>query len=295
MNGRVIYSCPFVPPEWIEAHGFEPVRVVPSTKESASGPEVCPYAHAFAEVAISDHKARAVVVTTVCDQMRRAADVIATHSGPPVFLMHVPHTWQSAGSYKYYISELHRLGGFLVGLGGEAPTKERLAAVMCVYDDRRGVLSRSERHSAAGVPIALLGGPVPAGSPSIFDMIESAGGFVALDGTETGERTRPARFDRRELSDDPLAQLAEAYFGSIPDPFRRPNSGFYEWLKREIDNRGVRAIILRRYVWCDIWHAEAQRIKEWSGLPFLELDVDAGGSDKSRAMTRIESLMEMLK
>ncbi|MCL2641880.1 MAG: hypothetical protein FWD53_13600, partial [Phycisphaerales bacterium] len=45
--GTVAYSSPFVPAEWIVAHGFEPRRVVPRASGVAAVAGVCPFAHDF--------------------------------------------------------------------------------------------------------------------------------------------------------------------------------------------------------------------------------------------------------
>lgn len=300
MKSDIIYSCPFVPAEWIEACGLTPVRITGSRSNHAphTPPGVCPYAHAFSTEAAASDTAAAIVLTTVCDQMRRAADVIARDSDLPLFLMNVPHTWQTASSRKLYIEEIERLATFLERIGGTRPVSTDLAGIMLRYDSARADLRSSNaksRAASSGIPIALIGGPLPPSSHGIVDMIEQAGGYVALDGTETGERTLPAPFDRVQLRDDPLATLADAYFGSIPDPFRRPNDEFFDWLKRSLSERGIRAIVMRRYVWCDNWHAEAQRIKDSLGLPFLHLDVGDEGDESARTLTRLQSLMEMLR
>jgi benzoyl-CoA reductase/2-hydroxyglutaryl-CoA dehydratase subunit BcrC/BadD/HgdB len=92
-----------------------------------------------------------------------------------------------------------------------------------------------------------------------------------------------------------LQELAESYFTAIPDVFRRPNTGLYEWLEQKLAERRVRGIVFRRYVWCDLWHGELQRLKQWSPVPVLE--IDAGADDLSaanRIQGRIESFLEML-
>ncbi len=134
---------------------------------------------------------------------------------------------------------------------------------------------------------------------NFFDLIEQAGGRIVLDATEGGERTLPRRFDAARLSSDPLQELSAAYFDAIPDAFRRPDSGLYEWLDRELAVRQVRGIIFRRYVWCDIWHAELHRLKKRYPVPVLEIDAgtlsgsgEAGAS--SRVQGRIEAFLEML-
>ena len=77
--------------------------------------------------------------------------------------------------------------------------------------------------------------------------------------------------------------------------FRRPNDPLYAWLGRELPARHVRGILLRRYVWCDLWHAELHRLKQWSPVPLVEIDVaDDEPSVASRTAGRIEAFLEML-
>jgi hypothetical protein len=250
--------------------------------------------------------------------MRRAKEVVELSASVPIFLMNVPSTWRTAAAHRLYVSELLRLGRFLSGLSGDPPSKEKLACTMMDYQERRvellslkGRLSArefSERivrfhrtgkvdptgggvSSARGIPVALLGGPLRTGDMDLFDIVAESGGEVVLDGTETGERTMPGRFDGRRLKSDPLGELAEAYLGSIPDAFRRPNSELYIWLKREITEKAVRGVVLVRHVWCDIWHAEKGRLKEWLTVPLVDIDLAEQGPTL-RDRNRIRALME---
>jgi benzoyl-CoA reductase/2-hydroxyglutaryl-CoA dehydratase subunit BcrC/BadD/HgdB len=243
--------------------------------------------------------------------------------------MNVPSTWQVDAAGQLYRDELERLGRCLVQWGGTAPSEPELARVMIRYDrgrralrDARGQLSgrelaqallqiredgraveanfgcrpvgRTPRPRGAAVPLALVGGPLLPQDYTIFDWIERAGGRVVLDATETGERTLPDSFDRKRLGQDPLGELARAYFDSIPDVFRRPNFGFYRWIEQETAARQVRGIVLRRYVWCDLWHAEVARMKQCRSVPVLELDVADDAASQSRSEGRIEAFLEML-
>jgi hypothetical protein len=240
----------------------------------------------------------------------------------PVFLMNVPATWETVAAQRLYVAEIKRLGRFLVGLGGTTPSRHDLAAVMRTSDTARlalraargylparqfseavarfsggdGVgLNPNDPSSPRGVPLALVGGPLLAHHFGIFDRIEAAGGCVVLDATTSGERTLAAPFDRRALDDDPLLILADAYFGSIPDAFRRPNSHLYTWLRKEMTERGVRGIIFRRYIWCDLWHAESQRMKEWARVPLLDMEVGDEETLNGHEVSRIQSFLELLK
>jgi hypothetical protein len=247
----------------------------------------------------------------------------AIHDDLPVFLLNVPSTWQTDAARQLYIDELARLGRFLVRLGGTAPFDDDLVRVMLQYDDARSAIQAarprlsarqvaealarvrgngrphvdtpSDAPPTAGVPLALVGGPLIEQDFALFDLIEQAGARVVLDATEGGERTLPAPFDRQRIQRNPLDELATAYFDTIPDPFRRPNSRLYDWLERHLAARGVRGIVFRRYVWCDLWHAELHRLREWSPVPVL--DIDVGEHDNGavgRTMGRLEAFLETL-
>ena len=89
----------------------------------------------------------------------------------------------------------------------------------------------------ASVPLALVGGPLMQRDRVLFDLVEECGGRIVLDATETGQRGVRGPFDRRRLLEDPLMELAEAYF-RIPDASRRPNSELYQWLKDQLARAG---------------------------------------------------------
>jgi len=268
-------------------------------------------------------EADAIVVTTACDQMRRISEWLDRETDRPVFVMNVPATWQTTTAHRIYASEVRRLGSFMVSFGGRAPADGELATVMREYDtsraalrDVRGELSPREFSEAIarlhqhgildfaaaassrvgdGIPIALVGSPLPHHHFGLFDLIETCGGRVVLDGTTSGERTLPAPFDRRRLGDDPFGVLVDAYFGTIPDAFRRPNTQLYQWLRQTISDRGIRGIVLRHYTWCDTWHVEAQRMKEWNEVPVLAVACGTDEHIDAHAVSRIEAFLEMLR
>jgi len=327
----VIYSSPFVPAEWLAAHGVRPQRIRPDPAAALPSTSpltgVCPYARAFIGELLAARGADAAVLATTCDQMRRSAEWLAASGGPPVFLLNVPATWQTPASARMYRDELQRLGRFLVGLGGKTPSREHLAKMIATYDARRAALrgtlgDLSSRQASDAIarydlgkgepaapellrggspepprstPVALVGGPLMRGDERVFDLVEQSGGRVVLDGTESGPRTLPAPVDRRRLPDNPLLELMDAYFGAIPDAFRRPDTALYQWLGRELAASAARGIIVWRYVWCDMWAASATRLREATGLPVLDLDVSGDESGLARTAGRIQAFMEVLR
>jgi benzoyl-CoA reductase/2-hydroxyglutaryl-CoA dehydratase subunit BcrC/BadD/HgdB len=321
---RIVYRSPFIPAEWIAAHGLAPCRLVPTGTQRVQHaiPEtegLCPFVRCFLEETFEGDDA--LVMTTFCDQVRRGAEQVAIERNGPVFLLHLPTTWQTASAQNMYRQELLRLSRFLQKLGGHPPGKDCLGRTMLAYEDGRRRLAAlaptltasGALHARAmffatndvpppppgtaapthGVPLALLGGPLCLKDCDLLKMVEEAGGDIVLDGTETGERTLPPAFDRRTVRDDPFAALCDAYFGQIPDAFRRPNALLYQWLDRMLHERGAKGVLLVRYVWCDNWHAEVHRIRDWLDVPLLDIDLTAeppGNRTKTRVQAFVESL-----
>ena len=295
---KIIYTCPYVPVEWVAAFGFEPRSIAGADgfEDVAVGriEGLCAYTKACANEVLADGDCAGAVFTTVCDQMRRVYDIVADGGGCETFLMNVPSTWKSADSKKLYVDEMGRLGRWLSRLGGRSPSNELLAETMIRYEEMRK--TRSAVKSDGAIPLAIVGGPMAASDCDIFGIIERAGGSVVLDATEGSGLGEWGSFDRDRLADDALGELARAYFEDYPAVWKRPNSQFFEWLGRCCRERNVGGVIFHRIVWCDIWHAELGRIRESVGLPVLDLDVsDDTRATSERTINRIEAFLETLK
>lgn len=164
------YISPWVPPEWIAAHGLRPVRWVPgatAARRLTSVPMgVCPFALAVA-ASVTEAPGRALVVAARCDQLRRTADAIGLgdpvladardhaslpvlggargevappdrpRSTPAVFLLAVPATAGNPNAEDCYRLELERLGRFLVRQGGWPPAAGVLRREMQRYAEAR--------------------------------------------------------------------------------------------------------------------------------------------------------------
>ncbi|MBU0754824.1 MAG: 2-hydroxyacyl-CoA dehydratase family protein [Planctomycetes bacterium] len=323
---KIVYTCPFIPAEWIAAHGFLPSRILPEAPDpfAPSRQGMCPFARATLQSMSQARKASATLFTTTCDQMRRASETVQSPSGASSFLFNVPSTRDTEVAKKIYAEELRRLGRFLERIGGREPSSWDLARVMTDYEWKREKLKSwreklsakdysqalAEFHRTGRVPanrksphlgkkgirLALVGGPMLSSHFGIFNLIERFGGTVMLDATTSGERTMPAPFglDTPKSARDPFAALVEAYFNHIPDAFRRPNRSLYQWLGEKFRERDIQGILFRQFIWCDTWRGEMHRMREWAKLPFLSLDVGDDPAVPPRTATRIESFLEML-
>jgi len=91
----------------------------------------------------------ALVLTTACDQMRRAADAVTAAGASHVFLFNLPATWQTPAARRLYRDEVDRLGKFLERLGGHAPASAELKTVMSDFDTQRAKLRSFIRRGTA--------------------------------------------------------------------------------------------------------------------------------------------------
>ena len=318
VSRRVLISSPFIPPEFIAAYGFMPSRVAAQASTDCHQGR-CAVAAGIVQGVARTESTDLAVIATSCDQQRRSGD----DAHIPVFHFNLPATWNSVTAARIFRDEIERLGRFLVRHGGVAPDLASLASHALDHDERRRrlragcallpsraaaeVLADYAEHGRIpaadpvplarddSVPVALLGGPLPRASFGLHDLIISAGARVALDGTEHGERGLPAPFDRRRVAEDPLGELVNAYFLSIPDAFRRPDRLLYDWLEQGVAERGLRAVVVRCDPWCDLWRAQVPRLKDWNRLPVLLIEAGEDRASLPRLRTRIEALVEMLR
>ena len=323
---KVVCGSPYVPVEWIRAHGLEPRRLNHQGTKPGKPIEgeggVCPYMRTFVNSALEDPDVLAVILATACDQMRRGADLAARRSETPVFLMNIPTACRIPSAHTLYASELKRLGRFLISLGGTEPDHEMLSSVMQDFNQKRQELISKEmvltgkefdqvlddsydpEEATEGVPpylefegkaaIALIGAHLLPRDLELFDMITDCGGVVALNGTDSGERVVPGFFSTQKLRSDPMQALSEAYLDTIPDIFQRPNDELFQWLQRMVESREVSGVILVRYTWCDHWHAEVSRLRECCAVPFLDLELNGEAVGES-AKGRLQAFMEILR
>lgn len=317
----VYVTSPWVPREWIYAHGLEPRGVwldrdlgIPASPLRAGA---CAFSQSMISLA-ETHPADLVIFTTHCDQMRRSFDMAATQRPQNLFLFNLPATSGTGTDRRMYRDELARLSRFLIRAGGhEAKELELLAtrqqtAQRRVLDWSRRAGGRAGAETSARflhgnaepaqnppapasrrlTPVALVGGPLPQSQWPVFDTLEQAGAHVTVNGTENGERAMetgdaPAPFD--------LDSLAESCAQRCVDVFQRPNTRLYAWMKQRFTEGSVRGIVLWSYVNCDLWRAETANLRETFELPVLALEAHETLADATRARTRIEAFLEALE
>ena len=321
---EVFLTSPWVPAEWVKAHGLEPRSIWsapdfwPGTLPLSAG--ICAFAEAVVKYA-QTRPGAVVVFTTTCDQLRRGFDVALPNSDARGFLFNLPATWQSPAARELFRAELERLGRFLVQLGGRAPTPDILRRELLRYAERRKHLLEASASGSAqhfveaiaclhrdgaffpppaagpgkGVALAMVGGPFCAAHWPLLEVLEAAGGNVALNATETGERCLCPVCEFTAAEDEPFEVMLNGYFDSIVDVFQRPNTPLYAWLRPRLRARNIRGIVLWHLTGCDLWRAEAQTMRETFGLPLLLLEAEQTPGASARETNRIQAFVETLK
>jgi 2-hydroxyglutaryl-CoA dehydratase, D-component len=320
----VFLTSPWIPAEWIRAHGLQPRGIGSAGNfQPGAGPlsaGVC----AFAEAAVRFAEARtdsAVIFSTACDQLRRGFDTAILRGPRRAFLFNLPATWQSAAAEEIFRSELERLGQFLLANGGQAPSPETLRQEMRQAGAKRQQLLESASASSPRqfaeavarfhwdgalsplpptaptrqIALALVGGPFLAPHWQLLDEIEAVGGRLALNAAETGERSLCPAFELDAAAGNPFDMLVHGCFDNIIDVFQRPNTRLYSWLKPRLASRHVRGILLWHFTGCDLWRAEAQTLRETFGLPLLSLEAGGEPGAAPRELNRLQAFVETLK
>jgi benzoyl-CoA reductase/2-hydroxyglutaryl-CoA dehydratase subunit BcrC/BadD/HgdB len=322
-SAEVFLASPWIPPEWVRAHGLRPraLWLAPNFAQPAAPlpAGVCAFAEATLQFAKA-HSETAVVFSSACDQLRRAFDSATLHDHHRAFLFNLPATWQTPVASRIFRAELKRLGRFLLSIGGETPSPEILRREIVRAGAARQRLLQSAtncsarafaeavarlhwegecapppRASVKHTPIALLGGPFLPRDWPLLDEIEAAGARVVLNATDSGERALGPVFADEPLARSPFDTLVRAWCDSIFDAFQRPDSRLYSWLKPRLTERGVRGIILWSYTNCDLWRAQAQSLRESFGLPVLPLETGGEPGSAPSRRNRLQAFLETLQ
>lgn len=304
MRKKVIYTSSHIPPEWIEAHGLEAIHIVPEFTNSQPIEEaegLCAFMRAFYN-SLAKHNPIGVITTSVCDQMRRGYDLYRELSTTPIFLFNQPALWQRTSHIKLYVEELRKMSTFLQSIGGTVPNNCTLRDTMLRWESRRAgeILSlQNDQYSLQNVgnqpqfKVGLIGGPLISNLWQLTDQLVQRGGEAVFDLTEFSVEKAPTSYDRRELRANSFMHMAEKWFESNHSIYQRPNTRFYTKLKEKMESTKPDALILIRWIWCDFWHAETNRIEEFTKLPQLSIDVNDNDA-YARNKTRIEAFIESL-
>ena len=221
---RVLLTSPWIPAEWVRAHGLEARGIWFVDGFRQSTPPLTAGLCAFAESVVQFAATQpddAVVFATACDQLRRGFDAARFHGASHAFLFNLPAT-QTPAARQMYRAELERLGRFLLKLGGSPATPEKLRREMVQSETTRRQLLEAAPLAAArsfAEAVARFHANGAFSEPAIFQtnseirISASTGGSLLADSTppETHSGLRTSDFFRPSgfrTSDFPPVSLA---------------------------------------------------------------------------------------
>lgn len=323
---KILCHCPWIPNEWIRAHGATPLRLF-SDEESTLKQEIhvgtCPHVSQF--MAFSQEQQEqvdAVIFSTMCDQMRRNSELF--HSEKPHFLFNLPSTWQTPTARKLYQYELLRLGKWLTSLTGISCSEEKLRKELTLsFENRQRLFDAIAEHQLISsdfiqleaqlfetgnlpeefifspqkterIPLLLIGSPTALATEKLFHLIEQFDGRIAINFSEGGWHDVPTQIDKRLLAENAFEAMLTAY-EELPGIFQRPNTSWYQKIRKIISSQEIQGIIFWQQPWCDLWHGEVQRFKAWCSLPILHITVNDHGDMDAHTSGRLEAFMEIFK
>ena len=208
-----------------------------------------------------------LVLTTSCDQLRRAAEWL--NDDARVFLFNFPSTRHQD---RLLEAEKARLNKWVAQL---AQTPGRLRPCCEAASDARplGQQDVSLDGGKETLSIGVLGGHFFGDQQSVVRFFEKRGIRISLWGCEGGEW--------------------------VGDVFQRPNDAFYEQVHAKIAERHLDGLIVVRTTWCDVWRLASVRLHEVVKVPVLEWVMDGQFQGQSfpdgASTTRLEAFCELLR
>ncbi|MCX6639917.1 MAG: 2-hydroxyacyl-CoA dehydratase family protein [bacterium] len=321
------YLCLRVPPEYIEASGAIPMRLIPRSGFDVQGShsirtDGCSFCRTLPALLQLDYYRglSAILFGSCCDQMRRVSETLATVQDIPVHLYGAPRSWNQPKDYfqqemtnaftkiqivtgktptngelNEKIRQRNRLKATVIGLrqNGRLPTSmlHQIAASPLPPEPIIDYLARYVRRAPTDIKIRLL---LTGSIPGVWELseFESAGACIVADATCLGDRV----FSRViEENGDAVTALYQGYVGANDCPHRRPNTPLIEYMQKLISERKVGGVIFRSVKYCHPWGLAAERMKKDLQLPILILNDDLTSPAVSNLRTRVGAFIEMLK
>ena len=222
-----------------------------------------------------------LVLTTSCDQLRRAAEWL--NDDARVFLFNFPSTRHQD---RLLEAEKARLLKWLQGLH-ERPGEK----TACATPPRSGHEPPTPMLRRPGLawPSTLAPEPCPL-NPAPF-LIGVIGGHFCGD-----QQSVVRFFEKRGIRISLWGCEGGEWVGDV---FQRPNMAFYEQVHARIAERHLDGLIIVRTTWCDVWRLACVRLHEVVKVPVLEWVMDGQCQGQSfpdgASTTRLEAFCELVR
>jgi hypothetical protein len=262
---RIAVLSNLIPDAWFEGQGValmreaECARHEPVTLRAG----MCGYL-AFLPALLAD--VDGLVLTTTCDQMRRAAEWL--DADERVFLFNYPSTHHQE---RLIEAEKARLLRWVSQLALRSNSQHESDTRVLAARTQGQQDTRLEKNRV-DLSIGIIGGHFCGDRQEVEHFFAERGVEVALWGCEGGE--------------------------SVGDVAQRPNDAFYEHIHACVTQRRLGGIIVVRTTWCDLWRLASVRLHEVLEVPVLEWVMDGQSHGQpfpdGASRTRLEAFCELV-
>jgi len=271
---RIAVLSSALPDAWFDGQGVKVVREAECSQHEpvTLRAGMCGFL-AFLPALLAD--VDGVVLTTACDQMRRAAEWLDAESR--VFLFNYPSTLHQE---RLLEAEKMRLNRWVAQLASREKAEQSDARTQKSAFASTSAKATADRqqdvsvvHSGEGRAIGVVGSHFCGDRQAVEHFFYQHGIRLALWGCEGGE--------------------------SVGDVAQRPNDAFYAHLKALVTQRHLEGLIVVRTTWCDLWRLAGVRLHEVLDVPVLEWVMDGQSHGQpfpdGASRTRLEAFCELLQ
>jgi len=321
---KALWNCSYLPPELPLQAGFIPVRLkaksgtTPRADRFLSA-NLCSYARAFLEQALSNGDDSLFLIADCCDSVRRLADALMRSFPGRVFLLFLP---RSPEHWPFFAGELRRLWEFLLEASERKLKENSLWEAIEVTAERRAKLREMEKGKFRGKiqPLDYFHAlqslndfsqkfePAPENESSenrafllgtnlddqeIWEIFQELNLRIVGDDLCYGEKQGEMIWQSRE--GDPFDFLARLYLSRPPCPRMKNLEERWGDLSEKIRGRDVKGVLLFPTKYCDPFFYDLPILGEMfreSGIPFVVLEQDYSQRPSQQLRTRIEAMLE---
>ena len=275
-----------------------------------------------------------LIIPSGCDQMKRHGEILERSFNAQNYPLFVPATHEDESSLDIYWKEIKWINSELESIAsGKRDLKEivsqynkarkrlmRLNNIIeyqsffelmhlffispvkdfhaCLDEIEKSVEIPIPKHSGRHdnkdkIRLMIVGSPIGYGDNFIQNALEkSTDASIVYDATCTGNRF--IKIDV-PLSGDIIANIALAYFNRPSCVWRRPNSGFYQYIKKVVERYRVQGVIYKTLKFCDLWKYEVKRFKDWVNLPVIQIENTYSPAQNAQISKRIAAFLETFR
>gem|GEM_PF-1932372 len=305
---RIALTCSYIPTEIFEAFNLCAVRPTISQEDlyAAEGylpRDFCPYARGIVgRIKRQKEEFAAVIFTTCCDALRRAADVLSFFNlHPNVFVIDLPfqNSYWAQSHYRKELEKLLKELSYTFSLKFSAPSlslpllarTDSLLSPLVLKNRKYNFEENYTEDLSSVIPLILSGTCLL--DESLLSLVRQLNIEITFLDSCFGQRDRPKTITP---NDDFLFSLSLSYLQKPPCPRMADKNRRFAWLQELIKEEKAQGMIYFAPKFCVHGNYELSWLQgNFPGFPLLFLEGEADCGFKAETRLRLEAFLEILK